>query len=306
MEDKKTLITIIILLAIFLPASIVGTSRHLNATAEEGLIDDNPNQDLIYNNKVYFYLDGELLSIYECSTCSKTVTTIDDDAYHTNYYADGDYEIPTVLNSSVALITEDGVDYIYSIASSITLNGYDALKDYRIEHTEQILIASDEGYWGVLTLTDSSIQVAINYMYEYISVPAHLVNGKLDTEKIIVKLGETWRVINYTGSGSYVETTMEIVDFNDNYYVTYDGSYHIINSNHIEYLTDIEIDNAYGVGSYMFVITNGDTLLIYGSLNSSAIETVTLPSYTSIYFNQVDGGVEIIIDGNLYQTIELS
>ena len=61
MQDKKTLITIIVLLAIFLPAAIFGTYHSLNQEEEKGVVvDDNPNHDVLYNGKVYFYLNNTL------------------------------------------------------------------------------------------------------------------------------------------------------------------------------------------------------------------------------------------------------
>ena len=77
MKDKKTLITIIVLLVIILPMGIYGTIKNFN-TGKTETKDDNPNKEFIYNNKLYFYYENELLATYECSTCNNASNEIDD------------------------------------------------------------------------------------------------------------------------------------------------------------------------------------------------------------------------------------
>lgn len=305
MQDKKTLITIIVLLVIFLPAAILGTWRSMKtepATPNE--IDENPNRDLIYNNQVYFYYNNELLGTYECSNCSQTKTVIDDDSYHTNYYANGTYELPAVLNESVALINQNGTDYVYSISVGRTISSFSSIKDYHIEHTEPILIVKYNGNWGVLSITTQALIPIISYSYEYISLPAHLIDGKLDTSKFIAMRNNYWYIINRDGSSDYPAKNAEIVDFNDNYYITYDNNYHIYDYNDQEYLSSLSKRNVFATKDYIIILNSDNSLSIYENLNSNELERIMLPAYTSIYFDQTTSGVNIIIDGNLYQTIE--
>ena len=86
MKDKKTLITIIVLLVILLPMGVIGTIKNFSVPNKDEVVDDNPNKNFIYKNKLYFYLDGKLLSTYNCSNCDIANVEIDDDVYKTNYY----------------------------------------------------------------------------------------------------------------------------------------------------------------------------------------------------------------------------
>ncbi len=303
MQDKKTLITIIVLLVIFLPASIAGTYRHMTRN-ENAIVDDNPNHDLIYDGKAYFYLGNELLSTYECSNCSQTTTIVDDTSYHTNYFAYGNYEIPAVLNPSIALITRDNLDYVYSIDVGMTISNFEALKDYKIRHTEQVLIAKSTNGWGVVLVTDNALIPVISYLYEYIALPAHIVNGALDTSMFIALRDGTWYILDRSNANNYHTFENEIVDFNDNYYVTYEDTYHIYDYSHREYLPAVTKLAVYATSDYIIIQDNNNTLQVYQDLNEEVYATITLPSYSTMYFNQTDAGVEIIIDGNLYQTIE--
>ena len=87
MYDKLTSKIIIVLLVIFIPLSIIGLLNHKEDSLQT--IDENPNKEVFYNNKVYFYQGDELLGTYICQNCKKTETVIDDSNYHTNYYKYG-------------------------------------------------------------------------------------------------------------------------------------------------------------------------------------------------------------------------
>lgn len=302
MEDKKTLITIIVLLVILLPLTVYGTYRHF--THENTDLGENPNHELIFNDKVYFYLNDELLSTYNCNNCAKTLTTIDDTEYHTNYFQNGTYERPAVLNPNVALINENGTDYAYSISSGLILSEFAALKDYKIEHTTPIIIANDGNKWGVLSITNDALLIRIAYQYDYIAIPSHIIDGKLDTSKMIAKKENEWYILNNDGTTTNHPFSTEIVDFNDYYYVAYDGEYHIYDYYNLEFLNEIEKKNAYATEEYILIIDNNNKLYIYDNCENPAIKTIDLPTYETIYFNQVEAGVEIMLDGNLYQTIE--
>lgn len=302
MEDKKTLITIIVLLVILLPLTVYGTYRHF--THENTDLGENPNHELIFNDKVYFYLNDELLGNYNCTNCAKTLTTIDDTEYHTNYFQNGTYERPAVLNPNVALINENGTDYAYSISSGLILSEFAALKDYKIEHTTPIIIANDGNKWGVLSITNDALLIRIAYQYDYIAIPSHIIDGKLDTSKMIAKKENEWYILNNDGTTTNHPFSTEIVDFNDYYYVAYDGEYHIYDYYNLEFLNEIEKKNAYATEEYILIIDNNNKLYIYDNCENPAIKTIDLPTYETIYFNQVEAGVEIMLDGNLYQTIE--
>ena len=305
MQDKKTLITIIVLLVIFLPLAIVGTYRHVTKD-DSVIVDDNPNHDLIYNGKLYFYYGNRLLGTYECSNCKQVETSIDDTNYHTNSYRIGTYNLPVVISENLALFNQDGTDYIYSISVGRTISSLVAIKDYKIMHTEQVLITKNSSGWGIASISENGMLPIVGNLYDYISLPAHLINGLLDTSRIIALRNGTWYVLNKNDTTDYRTFDVEIVDFNDNYYITYNNGYHIIDGTHKEYLATVTKNAAYAAGEYILIIDNDNNLLVYRDCNEEALQTIELPNYETIYFNQTDAGVEILIDGNLYQTIETS
>ena len=112
MYDKKTLWVIIVLLVISVSLATIGTYRHFTNT-DVPLVDDNPNHEFIYNNKVYFYYNDELISTYDCSNCSIAITTIDDTQYHTNYYENGSESLNPIINSVQAIFSENDKVIVY-------------------------------------------------------------------------------------------------------------------------------------------------------------------------------------------------
>ena len=303
MQDKKTLITIIVLLAIFLPCSILGTYRKITEGNEKELIDDNPNHEILFNDKVYFYLNDELLSVFDCPDCEIVSTTIDDENYHINYYQYGDLVLEPTLNSNFGIIKKDNLNNIYSIMTSNFLSSYTSVKNYNINHSEQVLIVENDEKWGLLSVNELTVELKIPIEYDFIGIPAHLNNSILNTSKMIAKKDNEWMILDKTNTRSVVSSN-EIVDFNDNYYITYDTAYHIMDYNGQEYLGSLTKEYVYCVGNYVFVV-NQSNLYIFENCSENVLKTVELATFDNLTFNVTDLGIEILINGNLYQTIEI-
>ena len=277
MKDKKTLITIIVLLVIFLPMALFGTIKNFSTTKSD-VKDDNPNKEFKYNNKLYFYYNDKLLSTYECSTCTLATSSIDDINYHTNYYKSDDKELAGVLNEYYGLFKENDNIILYN------------------------LVEKSSGM-GVIFFDLSNSPIP--NVYEYITLPSHIIDNKLDTSKFIVKKDNMWSVISANKKVDVAPIIDEIVDFNDNYYITYaNDTYHVYDRNNIEYLENLPKTNVYGVGKYIFVLNNNQ-LFIYENCLSPVIKIMELPNYNSIYFYQNNNKIDIMIDENLHETLEL-
>lgn len=301
MNDKKTLITIIVLLVIVFPLGIIGTVKNFTVPSTK-VVDDNLNKEFIYNNKLYFYLNDKLVSTYACNNCSLAEYKIDDNNYHTNYYNAGVKKVSGTLNNYFGLFKKGDNILLYNLVGSKVVDEYNSIKDYRVNSSNNFLITKKDTGFGV-TFIDLAHKTIPNN-YDYIAVPSHLVNGVLDATNFIVKKDNLWLLLNEDGTINK-EFTTEIVDYSNNYYILYDGLYHIVDSNDTEYLTALEKTNVYGVDKYIFVLSNNQ-LFVYEDLNNVPVLGKVLPSYQNIYFNKVDNGIEINIDGKIYETLELS
>ena len=302
MKDKKTLITIIVLLVIFLPMALFGTIKNFSTTKSD-VKDDNPNKEFKYNNKLYFYYNDKLLSTYECSTCTLATSSIDDINYHTNYYKSDDKELASVLNEYYGLFKENDNIILYNLVNNKKIDSYKSIKNYNIDATSKFAITEKSNGMGVIFFDLSSSPIPNEY--EYITLPSHIIDNKLDTSKFIVKKDNMWSVISANKKIDVAPVLDEIVDFNDSYYITFaNNTYHIYDRNNIEYLENLPKTNVYGVGKYIFVLNNNQ-LFIYENCLSPVIKIMELPNYNSIYFYQNNNKIDIMIDENLHETLEL-
>ncbi len=293
MKDKKTLITIIVLLVIFLPMALFGTIKSFSTTKSD-VKDDNPNKEFKYNNKLYFYYNDKLLSTYECSTCTLATSSIDDINYHTNYYKSDDKELAGVLNEYYGLFKEKDNIILYNLVNNKKIDSYKSIK---------FAITEKSSGKGVIFFDLSNSPIP--NVYEYITVPSHIIDNKLDTSKFIVKKDNMWSVISANKKVDVAPIIDEIVDFNDNYYITYvNDTYHVYDRNNIEYLENLPKTNVYGVGKYIFVLNNNQ-LFIYENCLNPVVKIMELPSYNSLYFYQNNNKIDIMIDENLHETLEL-
>lgn len=303
MPDKKTLITIIVLLVITIPLSLLGTINHFQNKNNEA--NDNPNKEFIYNNKVYFYKDNNLISYYECQTkCERAVGIIDDTDYHTNYFKNGTNELPSELNDTWGMFKDNNLINLYNITGKSIVVSYDAVKNYGVEHLNNILIVKKDEKWGVPDLNSTGKGIKIEY--DYIALPAHIINGKLDTTNFIVKKENEWNIMNMNGEVKITPAiNNEIVDFNDKYYVTYDDKYHIYDYNNNEYLQNFTKDIVYATSKYI-IIELSNSLYVFNDCNGTWVDKIELTNNGDKYFNETDKGIEIIIDNEVYQSIALS
>lgn len=302
MKDKKTLITIIVLLVIFLPIGLFGTIKSFSTTKSD-VKDDNPNKEFKYNNKLYFYYNDKLLSTYECSTCTLASSSIDDINYHTNYYKSDDKELAGVLNEYYGLFKENDNIILYNLVNNKKIDSYKSIKNYNIEATSKFAITEKSSGKGVIFFDLSNSPIP--NVYEYITLPSHIIDNKLDTSKFIVKKDNMWSVISANKKVDVAPVLDEIVDFNDSYYITFaNNTYHIYDRNNIEYLENLPKTNVYGVGKYIFVLNNNQ-LFIYENCLNPVVKIMELPSYNSLYFYQNNNKIDIMIDENLHETLEL-
>ena len=93
------------------------------------------------------------------------------------------------------------------------------------------------------------------------------------------------------------------MDFNEHYYIGYDTTYHIYDYDNREYLANVPKNNVYATSKYIIVLNVDNSLSIYEDCASLELERISLPAFESIYFNETEAGTEIILDGNVYQTI---
>ena len=306
MYDKKTLWVIIVLLVISVSLATIGTYRHFTNT-DVPLVDDNPNHEFIYNNKVYFYYNDELISTYDCSNCSIAITTIDDTQYHTNYYKNGTESLNPIINSVQAIFSENDKVIVYDYNLQRVMREFEAIKTYNIANNNNLIMLKSNNLWQVYQLSEGGLALLMDESFDYVAIPNHMTDDNiLDASNIITKNGDNWQIFDVVNNNVLTTTTEEIVDFNEYYYIAYNENYHIYNYNNIEILDNILKKYVAIIDNYTLVVTDVNTLLIYEDNSTTSIDSRTLPSYQDIDFVKSANGIDIILDGNLHDTIALN
>ena len=302
---KATLITIIVLLCVFTPCAVIGTVRHISNNTKTALVgEENVNKNFYFNGSLYFYLDGNLLGTYECSNCTVANPIIDDTEYHTKYYKDGTAILQPVLNNMFAIFTEGDIISLYSITINKVNNTYEAIKTYSVPEKNNLILYKSSGLWGVFNPNDVSASITANY--EYLACPTDVVDGTLDMSKLIAKFGNTWKIID-SNDETLVESINEIVDFNDDYYVTYSGNeYHIYDYKNVEYLQDFNKKDVTIIENNIIILVN-NTLSIYKLLSEEPVKNYNLSgNITDIYYRKNENKYDVVSGENVILSIELA
>ena len=208
-----------------------------------------------------------------------------------------------VINEYYGLFKDNDNIILYNLVNSKKIDAYKSIKNYNIDATSKFAITEKSSGKGVIFFDLSNSPIP--NVYEYITLPSHIIDNKLDTSKFIVKKDNMWSVISANKKVDVAPVLDEIVDFNDSYYITFaNNTYHIYDRNNIEDLENLPKTNVYGVGKYIFVLNNNQ-LFIYENCLNPVIKIMELPNYNSIYFYQNNNKIDIMIDGNLQETLEL-
>ena len=309
MNDKKTLITIVVLLVVFLPMSIYGTMHRMNNKVDDkpSVEDDNPTKELVYNGYLYFYDDnGVLLGKRMCKgECAKAESVANDSEYGINYYNKGNEEAPLMLANNYVLFKDQEQTILYNLDSEKDTLTFDAIKTYNISHTSPVIITTSGGKMGVISL--ESMMPIISYQYDFIGIPNRVIDGILDTSRFIAKNGDNWYILESDGSYKGEEYQEPIIDFNNNYVVTKNqDELKIYDYEKNEYLTEIVKKAVYSLGDYILIISDTNNLLVYSDLNVAEIKSATLSEYSSIDFDYKTTSIDVYLDGNLNQSIDLT
>lgn len=307
MKNKNVLITIIVLLCIFVPLTIIGLLNIKNISP----LEENPNHDTYYKGYMWFYdSEDNFLSKYECTTelCEYTSSLIDDDTYGINYYKDGLINKTSLINDKYALITDGVLVHLYSASSGLILQEYKAVKTYKtnIENNVYIIQNTDD-VWGVISISDT-LNSILPFEYSFIGIKNELNdNNVLSAKKFIVLKDQKWYIVDNNNSAITGYIDDPIIDYTNDYvFSKSDNKIRIYSYDNYEYLSKYNIRNYILEDKYIGIVTDS-FLLIYENLGNKYIESVVLTEKnSSIDLEKVDNKLNIIFDGKIKESIELN
>lgn len=292
-NKEGTLITIIVLLLIFLPLTIVGYIYK-----DKEVIQENPNHEFKYNNMLWFYNDNnEVISKYKCITneCGYATTLIDDNEYNIEYQSIDNINTNKISNDYAFI--KDGEDiFFYNINTGSSLIKLNGIKNYGYElSNDSYIIKDDNNKWGILSFSNGLNRI-IDNKYDFISLKNNKIdNNVLDIKKMIVKDNNNWYLIDIDDKVLTSEFNEVIYDYDDNFIYTKNGIFKYNGKEIVNGIINKEV-----IDNYIVIKTN-EYLYIFDDLNNEPIKKFYLNSNYNYKVIKEDEKIniyrnEIIID----------
>ena len=306
MENKKNVfITIVILLCIFVPLTIIGIFNKTNISP----IEKNPNHETYYDGYIWFYdSNNKFLNKYECVTeiCKYSTPTINDDKYGINYYKDGRLTNISIINDKYTFITDGVGIHLIDVVSGNTLQTYNEIKTYNTKLENDYYIIKDKhNLWGVIKVSDE-LKGILPFEYSFIGLVNRTKDDVLKTDKFVVMKDNKWKLVGVDNTEISKEIERVITNYTDKYLISetnedvkfysYEG---------FEQLKSLTIKKHILIDEYIAVITD-KYLLIYDDLSGNYLKSIILNnSESKIEVEKVENKLQIKIDDKITETIEL-
>lgn len=248
-KNKGTLTTIIILLIIFIPASIIGTYNHFK--------DPNENHDFIFEGSLYFYDNDELLGTYKCKT-----TTCD---YASYTLLDKDNQVlkTSLYNKQYAYIKDGDNIYLQDIVNGWNITEYKELYGYSLPiDNNSIIVKNINDKYGIVSI-EESVKVYLESKYDSIKLNPKWGSAVTSLDKIIVKSETNWQIINDKKEAIFTSEN-EIKNFSDNYVVlaTDTALLNIVNYKNEAMFSDLFIYDIEEKSNFIIISAN-DKKIVY-------------------------------------------
>lgn len=316
MQNKKiTFVIIIILLLIFVPLAIMATTLHLqnkNQTIE------NPNHEFLYNGKLYFYENEELLGTYTCEKedyCDYAVSR-NNSTFPLLEYKEDKREKMSLIQNRYAFLMDttitslnDAEVILYDLETNQETGRYAEVKNYGIGIENNIyLVKNKEGLWGAIQFEDGVVNLLIPYNYDYIG----LIDQKdANTEKILANLfavqkDNVWYLIDNNNNKVTDSFTDAIVSYSNEYVIVSNGtSMQLLNyTGRNRLFGDYKYINF--CGKYIAIVDNSDVFYLFDLESNSEVgnrHNVKNPSDLS--FEVVNNYARVSLAGELIENIAI-
>lgn len=264
-KNRGTLITIIVLLLVFIPCSIVGTIKHFE--------DKNKNHDFYYEGSLYFYQNNTLIGTYKCKT-----KNCDYASY--NIIDTEEKKKTSLINNQYAFIEDGEKIYLEDIKNGWNINEYKELKGYSSPiEKDSYITQNKDGLWGIISMNPSLVPTLQN-KYDDINLEYDSTQKEVKLNKIFVKEKELYKIIK--DNKDIYTSENRIVECNENLVVTKlsDETYQIENYEHLNYFEDTNIlkyllfDNYIAIWSFynleIYSINESNTINLINSYDSYA------------------------------------
>ena len=307
MINKKTvLVTIIILLCIFAPLTVV--SYFLKE--EKNPFDKNPHHDFYYKNMLWFYdEDDKLVNTFTCTTdtCNYASSIIKDDSYEINYYKNGSLTKTSLINNDYAFIKDGALIKLFSVKQGSVLQNYKTINTYNTNiENDAYILENENNLWGVVSLKENIMSI-LPFEYSYIALKDNVVDGILSSKTFIVAKDDKWYLVGDDNTSLTSLYNEPIVDYNNRYVITKkEGRVRVYNYAGLEYLPNEFVSDYVLEGNYLGIISQ-NVFYLYNNLDSNYLKAITLNEEESNIEMEIDNNnIVIKSNGNVIDTLALT
>lgn len=288
-KNKGTLISIIVLLIIFIPCTIIGMFDHFKEVNKEHLS--------YYEGSLYFYDDTDhLVGTYKCisSNCS----------YAKYKIIDTNEEIPgKLINNRYAFINDDSTIKVYDVVNNIEIARYDNVMTYSNVLKMNHYIVSKDGKYGIIK-TIPTIITYVDLKYSSLELLKN-TNNEYTLEYILAKDDKTYLLKN--GKEKYSTDEDQILYASDKFIIIKDIFNNLAitdyENNHL--LNGIQMLDYSLIDNYIFIKTNEDYKLYSISNENENLFTLYKSYDLGIKFEKIDNIINVSLDNQVVDTILL-
>lgn len=320
-KNKLTLGMIISLLVIFLPLSVYSFILHKKLSIK---VEDNPNKEFRYENKLYFYQDNNLLGTYECTnfleycdfayTSEGKTTSLNE--------LDSKKKKLTLVNNRFAFLMDtptanllDANIILYDLTFKRAISNYKEVKDYEIGiERDYYIVKNTNDLWGVMNFRDGIVN-SIPFQYDFIGLVNKLgINGKINSDIFAVSKDNKWQLLEGNGEALTPLFASSIYNYNSSYVIlSDDDGLSLVNLQGTLMLNDkykfMDFYDSEKVIAdyYLKVIDKNNQFYIYDlRLKKNLTTPVNVNSINEVKLEEKKGSLEVYINDKLVENVTLS
>lgn len=313
-KRKSTFVVIIVLLILFVPLAVFSTILHIKY---KDPVVENPNHEFLYNGKLYFYEENNLLGTYTCESidyCDYAVSR-NNLLSNTLEHKEGTLKKMSLIENRYAFLMDaplanlTNAEFIlYDVKEQKELERYLEVKNYGIGiNNNQYIVKNKEDKWGVLEISNE-VQVKIPFLYDYIALKDQIdpTTNQLMSGKYAVAKDRTWYLIDENNNKVSASLTETIATYsNDAIITTTSGTMRILDYQGIEKLSG-NYKYLNFVRNYIAIVNDANNFYLYDLANNKDVgNRYNIENPSDLSFEITEQYIRVMVAGELLENVAI-
>ncbi len=295
LKDKKSLIAIIVLLALFFPPTFFASLKKIKEHKNK------PDNQKIQEGYLYFNDNDLYLGKYKCKIPGCSLARTSEDSYFINSFKNGNKTNLGIIDSKYVFINDLNKILLYSINLENEITSFQEVKFYNSNLENNLLLTSKDGKWGAISL--SNFSVVIKHDYDFLGLANRLNEvGELKTDILIARKNDKFMLINDKEEVLTAEFSILIYDFDDKHVILKSNNYKVFDYEGNEIFDNLTIVDIYLLDDKYIVLDNENIYIFenYGitlfEKKSKEEEISVIKDSKTYIIKEVDNKLKIVED----------